>query len=63
MTDLKEKHATREDWLQDAVLSFAKFFSNAGLDIPLNVRLSCGFPHGSRGTVSIKAQTVSAPWR
>ena len=60
MGDIVLKYATREDYLQAATLAFGKFFSERAVDIPFNVRLSCGFPHGSRGNGSIKAQTWPA---
>lgn len=56
----KQRFATREDWLQAATVYLTKFFAKRAVDIPQNVRLSCGFPHGSRGNGSIKAQTWPA---
>ena len=45
---------TREEWLQFAVSEVIEpRLSAAGYEVPSNIRISCGFPYGSRGGAKV----------
>ena len=48
---------TREEWLQFAVSEVIEpRLSAAGYEVPSNIRISCGFPYGSRGGAKVLGQ-------
>lgn len=48
----------REEWLTAAVQECSQRFLDAGHEVPESVKVSCGFPMGSRGSKKILGQTV-----
>lgn len=56
---MEQLHDTREGWLSHAFVLFDKRFSAMGYALPANVKVSCGFPVGSRGGKKILGQAIS----
>lgn len=48
-TGMKTKKQTREDWLNIMISYLNLKFERAGYELPRNIRVSVGFPAGSRG--------------
>lgn len=46
---IKPRYSTREAWMKEAVKRFKPMFKQAGYDIPDIIRVSIGWPVGSRG--------------
>lgn len=46
---VRAQKMTREDWLNRGLELCKKLFTDAGYKVPPNVRMSCGFPKGTRG--------------
>jgi hypothetical protein len=47
----KAKYATREEWLLAATKALRPLFKDVGHPLPEHIRLSCGFPLGSRKVI------------
>lgn len=56
---MEQLHETREGWLSHALVLISKRFSEQGYSLPQGVRISCGFPVGSRGGKKILGQAIS----
>ena len=46
---MKTPSETRQHWLEDATRDLRKHFGKCGFDVPENLRVSIGWPKGSRG--------------
>ena len=46
---IKPKYGTREAWMKEAVRRFKPMFKQAGYEVPDIIRVSVGWPVGSRG--------------
>lgn len=56
---MEQLHETREGWLSHAFTLLSRKFSAQGFPLPENVKISCGFPVGSRGGKKILGQAIS----
>ncbi len=56
---MEQLHETREGWLSHALVLIGKRFAAQGYSLPSNVKISCGFPVGSRGGKKILGQAIS----
>lgn len=56
---LETIHETREGWLSDALNLIRPRISGAGFTLPLTVKVTCGFPVGSRGGKKILGQCIA----
>lgn len=56
---MEQLHDTREGWLSHAFALLSRKFSEQGYPLPENVKISCGFPVGSRGGKKILGQAIS----
>jgi hypothetical protein len=56
---MEQLHDTREGWLSHAFVLIEKRFASQGYALPQHVKISCGFPVGSRGGKKILGQAIS----
>lgn len=54
------KHKTREQWLNAAVKLAISLFATSGKKVPVNLRVSCGFP--SRNALGSKKRRIGECW-
>jgi len=47
----RSKYTTREEWLMEAIELERPWFKDAGSPLPAKLRVSCGFPLGSRKAI------------
>lgn len=56
---MEQLHDTREGWLSHALALVSRRFASQGYSLPENVKISCGFPVGSRGGKKVLGQAIS----
>lgn len=56
---MEQFHDTREGWLSHAITLITRRFVTQGYSLPANVKISCGFPVGSRGGKKVLGQAIS----